>query len=134
MLADDAASTPMARQSKRSRYGIRGKKVDNITFASAREADRYVELKLLLAGKLIEDLELQPCIPIVIAGVEVRFYSKRFHKNGRQMVYIADFRYYDLEKKRTIIEDVKMQSGHRTEVYKIKRALVTAMGLTIEEI
>jgi len=32
-----------------------------------------------------------------------------------------------------VIEDVKMQSGHRTEVYKIKKALMEAMGHTIEE-
>lgn len=123
----------MARPSKRSRYGIRSKTVDNIKFASAREAQRYTELKLLLAAKVIRKLELQPRIAIVIGGVEVRIYSKRFFIRGRQMVYVADFRYYDLEKKRTIIEDVKMQSGHRTEVYTIKRALVRAMGLEITE-
>ena len=32
-----------------------------------------------------------------------------------------------------VIEDVKMQSGHRTEIYKIKRALMDAMGHPITE-
>jgi hypothetical protein len=32
-----------------------------------------------------------------------------------------------------VIEDVKMQSGHRTEIYKIKRALMDAMGKPITE-
>ncbi len=119
---------------KRSRYGIRGKTVDNIRFASAREAARYVDLKLLLAAKVIRDLELQPAIPIIIGGVEIRFYSKRFHKNGRQMLYIADFRYFDREKNIVVTEDVKMESGHRTEVYTIKRALMAAMGCQITEV
>lgn len=119
----------------RGRYGnVRRRVVDDIKFASDREAERYLELKLLQRAHKIKRLELQPCIPITIGGVEVRIYSKRFHKKGRHMTYIADFRYYDNEKKCTIIEDAKMQSGHRTEVYKIKRALVTAMGLHIEEV
>lgn len=123
----------MEKPSKRSRYGVRSKTVDNIKFASGREADRYAELKLLRAAQVIKNLELQPRIPIIIGGIPIRIMSKRYHTLGRPLTYVADFRYYDREKLCTIIEDVKMQSGHRTEVYRIKRALVLAMGLEISE-
>lgn len=117
----------------RGRYGNVTKTViDSITFDSTREGTRYVELKLLERAGEITDLELQPCIPIEIAGVKILMKSKRY-SNGRQLVYRADFRYYDCQDERYIIEDVKMQSGHRTEVFKIKRALVEAMGLDIRE-
>jgi len=117
----------------RGRYGNVTKPIiDNITFDSGREGTRYCELKLLERAGEITDLELQPKIPIEIGGVRVMMKSKRY-SNGRQLVYKADFRYYCCKERRFIIEDVKMQSGHRTELYKIKRALVQAMGLDIRE-
>ena len=63
------------------------------------------------------------------------------------MIYEADFSYFEwtevsidrphgtttARKAERVIEDVKMQSGFRTEVYKIKRALMRAMGHVIRE-
>lgn len=107
--------------------------VDGITFDSRREACRYQELKLCEQSGVIRLLRLQPKYRIVIGGVAVKLRS-RGYPNGRQMTYIADFEYYDAEKRKTIIEDVKMQSGFRTEVYKIKKALMEAMGYEITEV
>lgn len=113
---------------RRSRYAnIRRHKADGFVFDSKREMLRYYELKLMAQAREIEELEVHPRIPITIGGVEVRYPS------GRHMVYIADFRYYDTRSKGVVIEDVKMQSSHRTEVYKIKRALLLAMGVSILE-
>ena len=113
---------------RRSRYAnIRRYKCDGHTFDSKRELVRYQELKLAERAGAIADLELHPRIPITIGGVEVRY------PNGRHLTYIADFRYLDRQSGETITEDVKMQSGHRTEVYKIKRALVAAMGVSVLE-
>lgn len=106
--------------------------IDNITFDSAKEATRYVELKLLLRAGEIDELELQPRIPIECGGVKIMMKSSRY-TNGRQLCYVGDFRYFDVKEQRVIIEDVKMQSGHLTEVYRIKRALIQAMGLEIRE-
>lgn len=113
-----------------SRYGNVEKPLcDGRKFDSKKELERYLELKLMLKVGLIKDLELQPRIDIVIGGVQVRYFP-----SGRKMQYVADFRYFDLEKGETIIEDVKMQSGHRPEIYKFKRALVHTMGLVINEV
>lgn len=76
----------------------------------------------------IRDLKFQVRFPFTIGGVEVRYPS------GRHMAYIADFTYYDIERRKDVIEDAKMQSGYLTETYPIKRALMLAMGLTITEV
>jgi hypothetical protein len=96
---------------------------------STRNANHYLGLRDDLKHKRIRDLELQPRIAIVIGGVPVRYYP-----SGRQMFYVADFRFWDIEEGRRVIQDVKMQSGFLTEIYKFKRALVHTMGLTIDEV
>jgi len=127
----DAAGKPIAG----GRYpNVKKPELDGITFDSGREMQRYLELKLLERAGVILNLVLQPRFPITIAGVEIRLKSKRFHKEGRHLTYVADFRYIDAESGKVIIEDVKMQSGHLTEGYRIKRALVAAMGWEITEI
>lgn len=117
------------------RYGnVKRQTIDGHTFASKAEAERYCALKLMRIAKLITQLELQPVIPIIIKGVKIQMFSPRYHKTGRTLTYIGDFKYFDVERQRWVIEDVKMASGHLTEVYKIKRALVKAMGITIDEV
>ena len=108
--------------------------IDGITFDSKHEMQRYLELKLLERAGVIRDLELQPRYPIEIGGVQVRIRSGRYHKTGRQVVYVADFRYFDAVKNYEVIEDVKMQSGHRPRDYILKRAMVEAMGIEITEV
>ncbi len=107
---------------------------DNVRFDSGDEKERYLELKVLQRVGNIKKLELQPRFPIEFDGVKIMQKSKRYHKNGRQVVYVADFRYFDLEAQKTIIEDVKMKSGYRDPVYKLKKALVEAMGYHITEV
>ena len=80
-------------------------------FDSAKEAQRYRELKLLERAGEISNLELQPRFLL----------QESFKKNGkiyRKIEYIADFKY--IEKDKTIIEDVK---GLQTDVFKIKHKL-----------
>jgi len=114
----------------RSRHGVNQVEVDGIKFSSKRESQRYLELSLLVRAGVIDNLELQYRIPIQIGGVPVMLYP-----SGRQLAYVADFRYRDIENgEMIIVEDVKMQSGYLTEVYKIKRALVLAMGIEIQEV
>lgn len=96
-----------------------------ITFDSKREGKHYLDLRDRLKHGLIRDLELQPRIAIVIGGVPVRYPS------GRQMIYIGDFRYFDVKLGKTILEDAK---GHRADKYTIKRALLHTMGLKINEV
>jgi hypothetical protein len=118
----------MATAKRKSRYAnIKRHQADGYTFDSKREMLRYFDLKLMLLAHEIEELEVHPRIKITIGGVEVKYPS------GRHLSYIADFRYYDCRTKSVVVEDCKMQSGHRTEVYKIKRALLQAMGIRILE-
>ena len=101
--------------------------IDNIKFASKKEAKRYGELKLLEKADIIKNLELQkkfelqPC------------YTNNNNENIRAINYIADFFYYDNEKGLFIVEDTK---GYRTDVYKIKKKLFEYKypNLTIKEL
>ena len=96
-----------------SKYRSKKVVVDGITFDSKKESQRYCELKLLERCGKIKDLELQPKFEL----------QPSFRKNGRTIraiTYIADFTYFDLEKMRIVVEDVK---GLRTDVYSIKRKM-----------
>ena len=116
------------------RYGNVRKHVhaDGTKLDSGRELKRYGELKLLEMAGEISSLKVHPRFKIEIGGVPIMLKSQRY-PNGRQLVYVADFTYLDKLSDRFVIEDVKMQSGHRTEIYKIKRALMDAMGQPVTE-
>ena len=109
-----------------SKYRSKKEVVDGITFDSRREAKRYVELKWLERSGKIKDLKLQH-----------RFLLQpSFKKDGktiRAINYIADFTYFDIEKNKNIVEDVK---GYKTDVYQLKRKLFEYMypELTIIEV
>lgn len=116
----------------RGRYGNikRHTHADGTKLDSGRELKRYGDLLLLQKAREITELEVHPRYPIIIAGVPILMKSKRY-PNGRRLTYVADFRY--IRSGQVVVEDVKMQSGHRDKVYKIKRALMDAMGHNIEE-
>lgn len=99
---------------RRHKYGAKKTKIDGITFDSKLEARRYQELKLLERSGLISKLKLQPRYELVPS------YTNGNGRKVRAMHYIADFEYYDHEKKRTIIEDVK---GHKTREYQLKKKI-----------
>lgn len=118
------------RRSK-GRYSMVKKPViDGIRFDSGKEAKRYQDLKIIEASGAIRNLNVHKKYPITIAGIEIRTFSKRYWKTGKHLTYEADFTYWDCERKTQVIEDCK---GHRTEVYRIKRALMLAMGHEILE-
>lgn len=77
----------------------------------------------LRAGE-ISDLKLQEKIFITIGGVEIRY-----ERANKHMHYVADFTYR--ESGQRVVVDVK---GAKTDVYRIKRVLLLAMGITIIEI
>lgn len=83
-----------------NKYNAKKVEIDGIPFDSLKEAARYKELKLLERAKEITDLK----------------------ENG--IAYVADFKYFDKAKGRTVVEDVK---GYKTDVYKIKRKLFLSM-------
>lgn len=109
---------------KRSKYGAVRTVVDGITFASKREAARFVELRLLERAGEIRDLRLQPSFEIIPA-IELD------GKKQRPVRYLADFCYMAADGV-VVYEDVK---GHRTKEYILKRKLVKhVFGVEIKEV
>jgi hypothetical protein len=101
-----------------NKYGARKTVVDGVTFASAKEAARYAELRTLERAGIIKGLILQPRFPLAVNGSKV-------------CTYVADFEYRD-EAGTRVIEDVK---GVRTDVYRIKNKLMRAVhGIDVKEV
>ena len=107
----------------RNKYHAVRTEVDGIGFASKREAQRYVELKLLEKAGEITELELQPSYPLLAVAP----------LGGMVQVgkYIADFRYLTRDAD-VVVEDVK---GVKTPVYNLKKKIVRAnYGVQIVEV
>jgi hypothetical protein len=96
---------------RRSKYGAVRTEVDGITFASAREAKRYGELKLLERADEIRGLVLQPRFKIMVNGLLI-------------CTYVADFAYFERGHWTQTVEDVK---GVQTPAFKLKRKLMKAV-------
>lgn len=86
---------------------------NGIPFDSRSEMRRYQELLLLEKAGKITKLSMQPRF-LIFEGFE------RNGKHYQPIYYVGDFLYYDVEKKRMIVEDVK---GVETDVFKIKQKL-----------
>lgn len=96
-----------------SKYHSKKAVVDGITFDSKKEANRYCELKILEHYGKIKDLQLQHQFVL----------QPPFKKNGktiRAITYKADFVYFDVERCKHIVEDVK---GYKTDVYQLKKKM-----------
>lgn len=96
---------------KKHKYGAVKTEAGGYKFASKREANRYLELKMMEHAGLIADLELQPEFPIEIDEIPI-------------CVYKADYAYFFLETGVRVVEDVK---GFQTAEYKLKKRLVEAV-------
>lgn len=101
------------RRNTYSKYRNEKVYLDGIKFDSNRECQRYIELKTMLNAGLIKDLELQKRF-VLQDGYEMQ------GKKIRPITYVADFVYFDIEKHKTVVEDVK---GMRTDVYKMKKKM-----------
>ena len=107
-------SNPITKEyQKQNKYKNKKVVVDGIKFDSKKEANRYLELKLMEDNDYIKDLELQKKFELI----------PKYEINGRKvraMNYICDFYYYDVLNKKYIVEDVK---GMKTQVYKLKKKM-----------
>lgn len=98
---------------KRSKYGNRKVQADGYVFDSQREYARYCELKLLLRGGTITDLEVHP-----VFDLQPKF-TDASGKKHRALQYEADFAYTDGNQR--VVIDVK---GVETAVFKLKWKLL----------
>lgn len=96
-----------------SKYSNKKVVVDGIKFDSLLEANRWQELKLLQRAKQIQNLDRQ-------VRFELQPSYKKNNKTIKAINYVADFVYYDLNKKKMIVEDTK---GFKTDVYKLKKKI-----------
>lgn len=100
---------------RKSKYNAAGERIDGKWFASASEARRYEQLKVLLDSGQIDNLQLQKKLPCTVNNIII-------------CNYLADFAYDVIDDRgyviRSVIEDVK---GMVTDVYRIKKKLVEAI-------
>ena len=103
--------------SQKSKYGNKKVIVDNVTFDSIAEAERYKQLRLMEQAGAISDLQLQPRYEL----------QKAFTDNDgikqRAIIYVADFEFRERISAgvwRWIVEDVK---GKAVPVYLLKKKL-----------
>lgn len=95
--------------------------VDNIWFPSQREANRYRELKLLVAAGEIDHLETQPRFPLSVNGVKLG-------------AYVGDFKYRVAATGAVVIEDAKV-TPTKTQLYRWKvKHLKAEHGITVIEV
>lgn len=109
----------------RNKYGNTKCKIDGFTFDSMKEGHRYAELKIMLRGGLISNLELQKEFELQPA------FRDNTGKWIRPITYRADFVYTDNETGKTVVEDVK---GFKTEGYKLKKKMMAYRGFIINEV
>lgn len=104
---------------KRSKHNSIKCEVDGIKFDSKKEARRYKELLILQLAGNIKDLKLQQSFSLLVNQIEV-------------CRYVADFVYFDNEKGKQVVEDVK---GFKTRMYILKKKLMKAVyGIEILEV
>lgn len=115
----------MQSQPAKNKYRAQRTEVDGIKFASLKEANRYVELRMLERAGQILDLQLQ--VPLMLQGRDGPVLSR----NGRQMRLTVDFVYVDTATGLTVYEDAK---GVPTRDYEVRRAVAAAQGYEVTEV
>ena len=124
-----------------AKYGNRKTYAYGIEFDSKKEAERYMELKLLYDKGIIKGLEIQKKYILIPCQREPSkdIYTKGKHKGEpkpgkvleKEVAYYADFDYYTTDGKH-VVEDTK---GVKTKEYVIKRKLMLERyGIRITEI
>ena len=122
---------------KSNKYGNRKIQFDGQTFDSKKEMRHYTELLLLEKAGKIKDLQRQVKFQLIPAQREPDTIGpKGGHKPGklieREVSYVADFVYIDLQTGQKVVVDTK---GFRTKEYTIKRKMMLYFhGIRIKEV
>ena len=99
--------------------------VDGIEFDSRKEANRYMELKLMLKVGKIKGLRRQVKYVLIPTQRAANEGKKKGKVIERECAYIADFVYTDCETGEEVVEDVKgYRGGGAYELFKLKRKLM----------
>ena len=109
---------------KENKYHNKQTTYDGYKFASLKERNYYIKLKMMQNSGKISELKLQ--VPFVLIET-----FKLEDKTYRQTKYIADFTYKDENGKYHIVDT----KGFRTPEYKLKKKLMAwKYGIKIEEV
>lgn len=92
---------------------------NGINFDSKKERTRYITLKQLEKAGIIKELELQPKFLLLDT---IHYRGKTYPKT----YYKADFKYFDNEKGKYIVEDVKSPITAKDKVYRLKIKMLLA--------
>lgn len=113
----------------KNKFNAVKKTVDGVKFDSTREAKRYEELKLLVRAGKIKSLRVQVSYPLVKS---VKY--KNAKRAKPEMIYTADFEYWDIEKNELVVEDVKSVATAKLTDYIMRRHMMLAFhGIEILE-
>jgi hypothetical protein len=94
------------------KYKAKKTTVDGITFPSQKEANRYLELKLLERSGVISELKLKPTFELQPA------FTDNTGNQIKAIIYEADFQY--IENGAVVVEDPK---GVWTKIFRLKRKM-----------
>ena len=100
-------------QGGKMKYGNTKYQVDGMLFDSKKEANRWYELAMLSRAKEIMQLQRQKPFELI----PTRYYDGVCVRGCK---YVADFYYYDVQKKCHVAEDIK---GYPTPEYILKKKL-----------
>ena len=117
---------PFKYGASKSKYHNVKTAIDGHVFDSKHEAERYMQLKMLLKHGEISDLVLQKEFILIPAQYEPDTIDEKGKKvRGkcieRKCSYFADFVYFDNYTQKFVVEDAK---GEKTDVYKLKKKLM----------
>lgn len=112
---------PAPKAKRRNKYNNTKVAEDGLRFDSKIEHDRYRELKLMQKAGVIRHLVVHPLYPLRVGG-EPLIYPD----TGKTVCYEADFSYFEDNE---VIEDIK---GVATPAFRLKRAIMHSMGLTVD--
>ena len=122
---------------KSNKYGNRKIAFDGQTFDSKKEMRHYTELLLLEKAGKIKDLQRQVKFQLIPAQREPDIVGPKGGKKPgklieREVSYVADFVYTDLQTGQAVVVDTK---GFRTKEYTIKRKMMLYFhGIRIKEV
>jgi hypothetical protein len=104
---------------KPSKYRAKKTEYNGIMYDSKREAKRAKELDFMQSNGIIKGLQRQ----VKFNWIETHQIGVNFEEKtiSFKRSYIADFVYFDIDKKCDIVEDVK---GFKTPEYKKKKKIV----------
>jgi len=112
------------------KYKARKTTVAGITFDSAKEAARYLQLAMMAEAGAIVELKVHPVFKLTAGGRPVMYSPRTKLGKRRQASYEADFSYRYAGSWERIVEDVK---GFDTQLSRLKRAMLEAeFGITVQ--